>query len=256
MSKTKATNRLLCALLLAGLASSQALAATNDVIARLRAPWQQVKTLSATTTRTTTPTGGKSVKTLSTIYFSRPDKFHAETIAPFHRVTIADGKDLRVYIDGTPKGLLQPIARLSPEMLSSIRAVPGTPENELIPLVGGAITTLAAQAPYAASYSVSNGQATVVLDLDEKGRLARMTATTRANPSKVVFEYSDYREVLPGVWFPLHHQSTAFLNGRKAGIDILRVEDLEVNRKIPASFFNPDAFFPGVTFCADPANAD
>ena len=231
-------------------------AVTNDVIARLREPLQRIETLSATMIRTSKPTGGKSIKTLSTVYFARSDKFHSETISPFHRVIIADGKDLRIYVDGTPKGLLQPISKLSPEMLASVRAVPGSPESELMPLVESKAERLPAKAPFTESYSVSNKEVHVVLDLDSKGRLGRMSVTPASGQAKIVSEYSDYREVLPGTWLPCSHQSTMFVDGHETGTDHLRVEDLEINKKIPASFFNPSAFFPGVTFCSDPMHAE
>ena len=234
--------------------SLNAHAATNDVIARLRAPWQRVQTLSATMTRTTKPARGKSVKTLSTVYFSRPDRFHSETIKPFHRVTLADGKDLRVYIDGTPKGMLQPITNLPPAMLANVRSVPGTPESELVALEGCPAASLPKNDRYAEAYSLRNEGAEIVLELDDKERLTRMTVTSGMENRKAVFEYEDYKEVLDGVWIPRRHRSTMIVNGKETAVDILRIEDLVVNGKIPASFFNPDAFFKGVTFCADPAN--
>ncbi len=219
---------------------------TNGVIASLRAPFAAIESLSLEIRRTTEWPGQRPVKTLSTVYFKRPDKFHSETVVPFHRRVLADGHDLRIHVDGAPKGGIAPISSLKGEMLANMRAAPGTPEAALMALEGSREFLLVPTNGHARVLCITENSRSV-LEIDGQGRLAMLSIFDSSDAPTLETRFHDFAEIAPGVWMPLRHVTTSPAFG-KTMKDVMRVVNPVANGPLAPSLFDASAFFKDVAF--------
>ena len=188
------------------------------------------------------------VRTLSRVFFERPDRLHSENILPFHRRTVCDGSVLRQYVDGLPRGFSRPVSALPQDMLVNLRMLPGSNANWLEPLRDLPETALppAPDAPRRVAYAHSN--AFVVLSFDADGRWFRFERFTSPDMTDRVLSanFSDFREIAPSVYLPAHQTVSALVSGALFRDDI-RISALSTD-PIPPSLFDSTAFFPNVEF--------
>ena len=229
-----------------GVAPPPAGTPTNGVIASLRAPFAAIESLSVEIRRTTEWPGQRPVKTLSTVYFKRPDKFHSETVAPFHRRVLADGRDLRIHVDGAPKGGIAPISSLEGEMLANMRAVPGSPEAALMALEGSREFSLPPTNGHVCVLCLSENSRSI-LEIDGQGRLASLSIFDLSDAPTLETRFHDFAEIVPGVWMPLRHVTTSPAFG-KTMKDVMRVVNPVANGPLAPSLFDAAAFFKDVAF--------
>ncbi len=240
-----------CLLAACGFASSLSARAQTTTVGRLLAAYDGIQTLTCEV-RKDAEADGKRVRTLSRVCYQRPDRLNVENSTPVKRRIVADGTTFFSYIEGDPKGFSRPIAKLDPEMLVQLRKVPGTAMDHLLHLQDAAETDLGPDGPFAERTACITTNGCAVLCLDPTGRLASIEfyRTAERQERLLTYDYSDFLEVLPGVWIPRLHRVTLTAPGKQTE-ETSRFSNLVVNQPIAASLFMAGPFFKGVEFVED-----
>lgn len=221
----------------------------ETVLERVLKPLEAVQNLSCEIRRDTPLPDGQTMRMLSRIYYQRPDKLHVENFSPIKRRIVSDGTVFRSYTEGAPRGFSRPVAELNDEMLRNLRMVPGSAANLLEELKGVAEVALAPTAEFPARAGYDNGKSFSVVNLDERGRLARFEVFGSAAMTDVLtrMDFSAFQEVVPGTWIAGLQQSKITFQGMER-TETTRVDNLAANGEIPAALFEAAAFFPDVQF--------
>mgnify|MGYP003605467570 CR=1 FL=1 len=227
-------------------------ARAETVLERVLKPYESVQSLSCDIRRDTPLPDGNTLRMLSRVYYQRPDKLHVENASPVQRRIVSDGTVFRSYTQGAPKGFSRPVKDLSEEMLRNLRMVPGSAANMLEILKDAKEVPLEPTAEYPVRAGYDNGKSFAILNLDDKGRLARYEIYSSAALTDLLTrtDFSAFQEVSPGVWIASLQQSKVILQGLER-TETTRVDNLVANGEIPASLFEADAFFAGVEFVDD-----
>jgi hypothetical protein len=193
--------------------------------------------------------GGNKVRTLSRVFYQKPDCLHVENVTPLKRRIVADGTNFSSYVEGDRKGFSRPVAKLDEDMLISLRKVPGTAMDHLLRLRQAAETNLAGTAEFPVRKGYSTTKAFVVLSLDTTGRLARIEFFTSSDMRgrTAQCDYSLFQEAVPGVWIPCLHQTVLNAGGVESR-ETSRFLNVAVNKPIAPNLFNPRLFFKDVEF--------
>ena len=220
----------------------------ETVAERLLADYEKVQSVSCEIRRDV-ESSGRKMYWLSRVYFQRPDRLHADNVAPLPRRIVADGTTFFSYAEGDRKGFSRPIARLDADMLLGLRKIPGTAMDHLLRLRGVAETNLPATADFPVRRGYAAPKTFVVLSLDATQRLSRVEFFAAADQRQKTAQddYSAVREALPGVWIPCLHKAEFNLGGVESR-ETTRVNNLAVNQPIPARFFDAALFFKKVEF--------
>jgi hypothetical protein len=191
------------------------------------------------------------VRTLSRVFYQKPDCLHVDNVTPLKRRIIADGTNFHSYVEGDPKGFSRPVAKLDEDMLISLRKVPGTAMDHLLRLKQATETNLAGTAEFPVRTGYSTPKAFVALSLDTTGRLARIEfyADPDMRNKTAQCDYSLFQEVLPTVWIPCLHRTVLNLGGVESR-ETSRFLNLSVNKPVSQGLFNPRLFFKDVEFVA------
>jgi hypothetical protein len=221
----------------------------ETVLRRVAAPYAAVRSVSCEMRRDTPLPGGATARMLSRVHFERGDRMHVETTAPLRRRIVCDGAHFRMHLEGEPRGYGVPVADLPDDMLGNLRSVPGSPDMALRQLEGVQERALPASDAFPVRAGYDNGKTFTVLSLDEQSRLAQIEVFAAPDMLQRIARtvFSSYREVLPGVWFACVQRTEAVLRGKER-TETLRIGNLIVNGDLPASLFNPDAFFENIVF--------
>lgn len=218
---------------------------------RLIASYEPVQSVSCEVRRDTQAEGGASVRTLSRVYFRRPDRLHVENTLPLKRRIVADGTNFFSFIEGDPKGFSRPIDKLNEEMRIQLWKVPGTALDHLMKLKGATETELSATNGFAERKGYATDKMFVVLSTDGTGRLARIEFFTGSDrkEQKAQYDYTAFQQ-MGGVWIPCLHEGWL----KTAGVlskDTTRISNLSVNTPIPDPLFVAGPFFKDVVFEED-----
>lgn len=221
----------------------------ESIVERLIASYDAVESVQVEVRRDTQGPGGSS-RRLSRVFFQRPDRLHVEAVTPPRRRIVADGEMFYSYIEGDPKGYAVPIMKLDGDWLISLRQVPGTPMDHLLRVRGFQEEPLSATEAFPTRVGIRAQTRYVVLNLDSAGRLARVEFYTDSSMASLVarYEYENFQEALPGVWFPMLQKAGLQLPDRQESVETTRLSNLAVNQPIPAPLFRHDTFFTGVVF--------
>jgi hypothetical protein len=211
---------------------------------RLLEGYRQIETVTCHIRRTKEGAAGK-MKFISRVYWTNKDQLHAEGITPLKRRTISNGKQLYQYVEGDPKGFSRPIGTLSEQMTISLRMVPGTAMDHLLRIEGQEETTLPAIAGSAKRIGIQTENNYVVLLFDVQDRLTgiRFFKTEKMQDLTAQYDYRDFREVAPGTWVPLTHETHAHQDKQMKFQEIVKVDRLVVNKPIAESLFIASSFF-------------
>lgn len=226
-------------------------ASAQTLVDTLLAGYASIQSVSCEVVKDT-ESARRTVKTLSRVYFQKPDHLHVENVTPAPRRIVADGTTFYSFIEGDPRGFSRPIRRLEPDMLISLRKVPGSPMEHLLRLKGLAETNLPPRPDYPVRRGYAAARTFVVLALDASNRLARLEFFPDAACTGLTAccDYSGFQEALPGVWLATVHASTLHFGGLKSR-ETSRYHNLVVNGAIAPTLFNPGLFFKEVTFVDD-----
>ncbi|MBN1269762.1 MAG: hypothetical protein JXB04_09255 [Kiritimatiellae bacterium] len=236
---------LLFALTLAACALS---ARAETLVDRLLASYDGIQTV-ACDVRKITETPDRTIRRLSHVHFQKPDRIHVHNVSPLERRYVADGEKLHYFITGDPRGYAKPIAELDPKWIMELRKVPGTAMDHLMRLQGAPETDLAATEEFPVRKGYAAERTYAVLSLDAEGRLARVEFFTSPEMTEKTgqYDYSEFKEVLPGVWIPCLHKAAVTLAGVQS-TETVHVDDLVVNEPVDESLFIAAPFFAGVEF--------
>jgi hypothetical protein len=198
--------------------------------------------------RKDTKTAAGTVRTLSRVYYQRPDRLHVDNYSPVARTIVSDGANFASYAQGDPKAFLRPVEKLDTEMLIQLRKVPGTAMDHLAKLRGVAETNLPPQ-DLAERKGYDAGSVFVVLGADATGRLARIEfySTSSMKDKRGQYEYSDFQEVAGGAWIPCAHHGEFEIGGAKSE-ETVRIDNLTVNKPIAPNLFVIGNFVKDVEF--------
>ena len=241
-------------LLAAALATGTALAgelATKPLVDRLLAESESIRSVQCEIRRET-EVKGTLVRTLSRVWFERPDRLRVETVSPNVRRIVVDGKAIYKWIDGQANGVRIPLAEAGEWDLFQVRRVPATADEYLLRLRGAPETILPAEGGFPArrAYTPPTPHPYTVLALDETGRLARIELfdpTVRTNRLLRV-DFGGWREVKPGVWIACLQEIEAKERDGTEARETLRVSALVVNEPINPEQFDVIRGMPGVRF--------
>ncbi len=216
---------------------------------RVLKPYDSIQSLSCEIRRDTPLPDGQTLRMLSRVYYQRPDRLHVENFSPVKRRIVSDGTVFRSHAEGAPQGFSRPVAELDAEMLRNLRMVPGSAANMIEVLAGTPETPLEPTAEHPVRAGYDNGKSFAVLNLDAQGRLARFELYASAAMTDLLTrtDFSVFQEVAPGVWIACLQQSKVTVQGLER-TETTRVDNVVANGEIPASLFEADAFFQGVSF--------
>lgn len=237
--------------LAAALAGSLAITAhAQTLVDTLLTGYERIQSVTCEVVKDT-ESAGHAVKTLSRVYFQKPDRLNVENVSPLPRRIVADGTNFYSYVPGDPKGFGRPVAHLEPDMLIPLRKVPGSAMEHLLRLKGLAETNLPATAGFPVRRGYAAAKTYAVLQLDASNRLARIEFFSDASCSNrtAQCDYSDFKEALPGVWLALVHRTTLTVGGLESH-ETSRYYKLAVNPEIAPNLFNPKLFFKDVPFAS------
>jgi hypothetical protein len=225
-------------------------ARAGEAVGKLLAAYDAVPQLSCELRRDVKPAGGDSVRFLSRIFFRRPDCLHAENLSPMKRRTVCDGRTLRQYTEGLPRGFSRPVAELEGEALTNLRMLPGSNANWLEPLKDFEETELPADGSAARRIAcTAPGKAYAVLSFDGQGRWIRLEMFSGPDCANrlLLAEMSDFAEILPGTWLARRQTVELSMDGAVRS-ETVRLDNLSATAPIPEAMFDAESFFPGVTF--------
>ena len=224
----------------------------ETVLETILKSYDAIQTMSCEIRRDTPLPDGQTLRMLSRVYYQRPDKLHVENFSPVKRRIISDGTVFRSYAEGAPQGFSRPVAELSEEMMRNLRMVPGSAANLLEVLAGSAETPLEPTAEFPVRVGVDNGKSFAVLNLDDKGRLARLEIFSSSAMTDLISrnDFSAFQEVVPGVWIACLQQARLTFEGVDR-TETTRVDNVVANGEIPAALFDSTPFFKGVQWVDD-----
>lgn len=226
-------------------------ATAETMVETLLAGYDRIQTVSCEVRRDS-DSGGNKVRTLSRVYFQRPDHLHVENVTPLPRRIVADGTNFFSYVEGDPKGFSRAIERLDQDMLIGLRKVPGTAMDHLLRLKGMTETNLPPAAGFPIRRGYDTGKMTAVLSMDPSNRLARIEffADREMNKMTARTDYSQFQEALPGIWLSSLHRTVVWMGGAESR-ETSRFDNLSVNKPIAPNLFNASLFFRKVDFVAN-----
>ena len=224
----------------------------GPVLDRVLKSYDAIQTFSCEIRRDTPLPDGQTLRMLSRVYYQRPDRLHVENFSPVKRRIISDGTVFRSYAEGAPQGFSRPVAELSEEMLRNLRMVPGSAANLLEVLSGSEEVPLEPSAEFPVRVGVDNGKSFAVLNLDDKGRLARLEIFSSSAMTDLIScnDFSAFQEVAPGVWIACLQQAKLTFEGVNR-TETTRVDNVAANGEIPAALFDSTPFFKGVQWVDD-----
>jgi len=219
---------------------------------RLCSIYSQIQSVSCEI-RKTTKGGLRTMRMLSRVHYKTPNHIHVDNVAPVKRTIIADGERLYYHESGVKRGFSRPISELSETWLASLRNIPGTPVEHLLPLCGVPSEALPASNDGHAREAYTRENVYVVVTADAENRLHRVdfykSPAMQAKTGEYVF--SHFQEALPGCWIPTQHKATLFLPADEVVVETRRIGNLAVNGNIPGHLFNHELFFKDVEFVGD-----
>lgn len=220
---------------------------TPRVVDRLLAEYGRIDRISCDLRREIETDRGR-VRFLSRIYWERGGRLHVDNLSPLPRTIVSDGTNFFSHVRGDPKGFSRPVAALDQEMAIGLVKIPGTAMEHLL-LLRDAPETRLPPADGLIRVGYTTPRLFAVLGLDGSNRLARLELFSTRDRSKrtALFEYTNFREVKPGVWIPLAHTATLDA-GAGSMRETVRVDRLDSESPIAPNLFNPALFFEGVRF--------
>jgi len=210
---------------------------------RLLTEYQQIKTVTCQIRRTSSG-GNQTVRFLSRVYWQNDDRLHVENLSPIPRRIVSNGNTFFSYAQGDPKGFSRPVDALSEEMTISLRKIPGTPMDHLLRLKGleekklnpdGTLTRTGYQAE----------KRYVVLRVDSLNRLEGIDffETSTLQEKVASYRYSNFKEVLSGVWVPLLQEAVLAVGDDQEVSETVQVDRFVANEPVAKTLFDPATFF-------------
>jgi hypothetical protein len=189
-----------------------------------------------------TPKG--SIRWLSRVYFDTAGKLHAANASPISRLIIADGETMFQHTAGQTRGFKQAITNLNETMLFNLQRIPGTAMEHLKRLENISETTLEPKKSAAKRSRYETGHIIAILEADAQNRIQSIRFYDTKKPEMQTAEvtYSQYEEVLEGIWIPMIHQ-TVVQAGESEIRERIRFTNYVANTPLPAGIFDATKHF-------------
>ena len=226
---------------------------TKPLATRLMESYNCVNTLSCAIRKQTT-VKDSSVRMMSRVYYSRPDRIHVKNTAPMKRMIVADGTRLFYYEEDMPTGYSRPIAELSDTWLTRLRTIPGTPLDHLQQMEGLTEKDFPPTDEFPTRKAYEAEHVFVILSCDDKNRLARLEFYDSPDMKIKLgdYLYSSFVRVCDDCWIPRKHVIHRWLPQEEIDVtETVRVDALRVNEEIEAAKFDASLHFKGVRFSDD-----
>lgn len=202
--------------------------------------------------RRETEVGGSTVRTLSRVWFERPDRLRVETASPVARRIVVDGKAIHKWVEGQAAGVRIPLADAGEWDLLQVRRVPATADEYLMQLKGVSETELPAADgfPVRRAYFPSSPHPYTVLSQDATGRLARLEFFDPENRTNRLLrvDFEGWKEPKPGIWISCVQKVESKGRDGAEVRETLRVGGLAVNEPMEPAQFDVTRWMPGVKF--------
>ena len=221
-----------------------------DVLPALHRLYAPVTNLTCSVRRTTSGSLRHNATLISNVAYARGDRLNVETISPIPRRIVIDGANLHARLPEGSGIEVTPVADLPPPLLANLRSVPASPEELLAAVAPSSAADLPPVAPAARQIAygplVPDAPAQLtVLSLDESGLVLSIASYASADRSTLLATttFSAPTYPLPGI--PLY-QRQELQTSDAAGValrTVSRFESIRVNIPLPASLFDPAAFF-------------
>lgn len=226
-------------------------ASAETMMEKLLVENQKIRTIQCEI-RHETEVGGQVVRTLSRVWFERPDRLRVETVTPNLRRIVVDGKAIHKWMKGQEAGVRIPLAEASEWDLIQVRRVPATADEYLLRLKGVPATILPAIDGFSCrcAYTPPAPHPYTELSLDATGRLARLEFFDPADHTNRLLrvDFMGWQEVKPGIWIACLQKTGAKARDGVEVKETIRVSSLVVNEPINPEEFEVARRMPGVKF--------
>ena len=222
-------------------------AATN-ALAAVRAQYAAVSNVACTVRREMADGKGGKLEVMSRVAWARGDRMNVQVLKPVERRIVIDGETVQIKAAGDPAPAVYQVTNQTATQFANLRSVPGGPEELLAPLFHLLAADVPPKAPFARTIAFAEADRAddpvATVSFDDLGRVARLDFLAAANGSRTASSVA-FRapfEALPGVWLFRRTETEAVVEGRVFRL-VSRFDKFEVNGPLPASLFDPKAFF-------------
>jgi outer membrane lipoprotein-sorting protein len=224
----------------------------KEVLAAVNGQYAIVSNLTCTVRREATDGSGRKIELMSRVAWARGDRMNVQMLKPIERRIVIDGVTVQMKTAANQGPLVNQVTNQTPSQVANLRSVPGSPEEMLAPFADMSASDRPAKSPLARTVAFSStekdGRAVIVAaaSFDELGRVACIDffpdgPDDAEHPRSSAFFRGAF-EALPDVWLFHRVETETTLSGRTIKT-VSRFDKFEVNGDLPASIFDPKAFF-------------
>lgn len=191
----------------------------------------------------------QTVRMLSRVFYQRPDRLHVQNYSPVKRRYVADGERMFYHIDGMEKGFSRPISELNADWLVSLRALPCTPMDHLLRLVGCAESACAPTDAFPVRTACVTDKAYVLLSQNALGDLVRIEFFSTPDFKKMIasYDYSDFETWEGGIRLPTSRVGQLTIDSQTVE-EVFRIKNVAINKPISSQLFDAGPYFKDVLF--------
>jgi hypothetical protein len=224
----------------------------SNVLETVYAQYGCVSNVTCTVRREVADMRGGKAEALSRVVWARGDRMNVQMLKPIERRIVIDGVTVQMKTAANQGPLVNQVTNQTPSQVANLRSVPGSPEEMLAPFADMSASDRPAKSPLARTVAFSStekdGRAVIVAaaSFDELGRVACIDffpdgPDDAEHPRSSAFFRGAF-EALPDVWLFHRVETETTLSGRTIKT-VSRFDKFEVNGDLPASIFDPKAFF-------------
>lgn len=224
----------------------------SNVLAAVREQYAAVSNVSCTVRREVPDGRGGKAESMSRIVWARGDRMNVQMLKPAARRTVIDGETIRIKGPRDEAPAIYHVTNQTPSQVANLRSVPGSPEELLAPLSGLLATSSGAKPPFARTVTFmdkgpdgTSAFPLAAVSFDDLGRVGRIDfppPPDDADAATSTITFHGAFEALPGVWLFRRVETETNLGGRSLRT-VSRFDKFSVNGELPASLFDPKAFF-------------
>ncbi len=224
----------------------------SNVLSAVRAQYAAVSNLTCTVRREAADGKGGKVEVMSRVAWARGDRMNVQMLKPVERRIVIDGATVQIKAAADQAPAIYQVTNQTPSQFANLRSVPGSPEEMLAPFANMAAADRPAKPPLARAVAFSsmetNGHVVVAatVSFDDLGRVARIDffpdGPEDADHPRSSATMRGAIEALPGIWLFRRVETESVISGRNIKT-VSRFDKFEVNTDLPASLFDPKAFF-------------
>ena len=227
-------------------------APASNVIEAVRAQYVAVSNVTCTVRREIADGTGGKAEVMSRVAWARGDRMNVQMLKPVERRIVIDGVTVQMKAATDNAPAVYQVTNQTPSQFANLRSVPGSPEELLAPFAQMVAADRKVLPPLVRTVAFSahepNGKSVVAaaVSFDDLGRVAQIDffpdgpADAEHPRSTTVFKAPF--EAMPNIWLFRRTETESVLKGRTIRL-VSRFDKFEVNGDLPASLFDPKAFF-------------